>query len=156
MNFKLNILLLLISISFTLLGCPAGHFHEYKFIGEDFSDTNFHTKIKFNNETDLYINCGYFYEFIGKKENGITAIIKVDTNTKLDKNKLVKVVKSSLYGELKKVDSLPHTVRIKDTLNTLMYKLNFEKRNERKTIKEIEKDTITIELITGKKLLFSK
>lgn len=137
------------------MSCPPGHFHEYKFIGTELPyDGIPYTRIAFNNETDLYIKTGYYYEFIHEKENGLATVIKVNPNYDLSKDNVVRKVKSSIYGQLKKMESLPHTARVYDTANTLMYNLTFEKRNERKTLKKIENDTISIELTNGKTLQF--
>ncbi|MCB9203324.1 MAG: hypothetical protein H6604_09840 [Flavobacteriales bacterium] len=154
MKSKIKISLLILTC-FTLMGCPPGHFHEYKFIGTELPhDGLAYTRIEFNNETDLHIKTGYYYEFIHEKENGLATVIKVNPNYDLSKDNVVRKVKSSIYGQLEKMDSLPYTARVYDTANTLMYNLTFEKRNERKTLKKIENDTISIELTNGKTLQF--
>ena len=140
---------------FTLVGCPPGHFHEYKYIGTELPhDELAYTRIEFNERTDLYIKTGYYYEFIDEKENGLATVIKVNPEFDLKKDKVVKEVKSMLFGKLNRMEKLPYTTRVYDTINILMYNLTFEKRNERKTLKKIEKDTISIELTNGMKLLF--
>ncbi len=137
------------------MGCPSGYFHEYKYTGIKLPhDELSYTRIKFNKETDLYIKTGYYNEFIREKENGLTTIIKVNPNYDFNKDKVIKKVSSSFFGQLKKIDSLPYTTRVYDTTNTLMYNLTFDKRNERKILKKIENDTILIELTNGQTLNF--
>lgn len=139
------------------MGCPAGHFHEYKYLGTELSNYRLdYARIKFNNEIDLFVKTGYYYEFIDEKENGLGTIIKVNPDFNLNKNSIVKEVTSSLFGKLNKVDSLPYTARVNDTANTLMYKLTFERRNETKTLKKIKNDTISIQLVNGEKLHFAR
>lgn len=137
------------------MGCPPGHFHEYKYIGTELPhDGLAYTRIEFNEQTDLHIKAGYYYEFIDDKESGLATVIKINPEFDLKKDAVVKEVKSSLFGKLNRQEKLPYTTRVYDTINTLMYNLTFEKRNERKTLKKIETDTISIELTNGKKLLF--
>lgn len=137
------------------MGCPPGHFHEYEFIGTELPhDGLAYTRIEFNEETDLYIKTGYYYEFINEKESGLATVVKVNPNFDLKNENVVKEVKSSLFGQLKKINNLPYTTRVFDTTNTLMYNLTFEKLNERKALKKIENDTISIELTNGKILQF--
>lgn len=139
----------------TLTGCPPGHFHEYKYIGTELQrDVLADTRIELNEETDLLVTVGYYHEFIHEKENGLATIVKVNSNFDLSKNNIVKEVKSSLFGELIRTDGLPYTTRVYDTRNTLMYNLTVEDRNERRMLKRIKNDTISIELTNGKNLLF--
>lgn len=113
------------------MGCPAGHFHEYKYTRIKLPhDELSYTRIKFNKETDLYIKTGYYNEFIREKENGLATIIKVNPNYDFNKDKIIKKVSSSIFGQLKKIDSLPYTTRVYDTTNTLMYNLTFNKRKK--------------------------
>lgn len=137
------------------MGCPPGHFHEYKYTGIELPHNELaYTRIEFNKQTDLYIKTGYYYEFINKKENGLATVIKVNPKFNLKKERVVKEVRSSLFGKLSKIDSLPYTTRVYDTINSLLYNLTFEKRNESKTLKKIKNDTISIELANGKILRF--
>lgn len=145
---------LLILTCFTLTGCPPGHFHEYKYIGTELQrDVLADTRIELN-ETDLLVRVGYYHEFIHEKENGLATIVKVNSNFDLSKNDIVKDVKSSLFGKLTRTDGLPYTTRVYDTRNTLMYNLTVEDRNERRMLKRIKNDTISIELTNGKNLRF--
>lgn len=161
MKSKFKILLLILTC-FTLTGCfplmgcrPRSYFTEYKYIGTELPHDRYaYTRIGFNKETDLYIRTGYYFDFIDKKENGLTTVIKANSNFDLCKNKIIKEVKSSILGKLKRIDSLPYTTSVYDTTNTIRYNLTFEKHHVKNNMRKIKKDTISIELTNGKKLLF--
>ena len=153
MKLKIKITFLLLTC-FTLMGCPAGHFYDYKYLGNELpnEEPNFHTSIELNEQTNLFVRIGDYHEFIYGKKSGLVAIIKVNPTFDLSKDSLVKEVKSSFFGKLTKTDSLPYTARkyILDTTNTIMYNLTFDTVKT----KEIVNDTISIELTNGKKLQF--
>jgi len=137
------------------MGCPPGHFHEYKYIGTELArDGLDYTRMEYNEKADLYVKVGFYYEFIEQKEKGLAIVIKANPDFDLTKESIIKEVKSSIFGKLNKKESLPYTTRVYDTINTLMYSLKIEECKERKTLKKIENDTISIELTNGKKLLF--
>ncbi len=141
--------LFLILFCFTLFGCPASHFYKYEFIGSKLPEEKFGFKrVKLEPQNDLLINIGYFCEYAGNRENGLGAVIKADKN--VNPNTLIKKVRSYKFGPLKKVDSL---FTYNDE-NIIVYRLIFEKRREKKTLRKIKNDTISIELKNGKKLFF--
>lgn len=121
-EIKITILLL---TCFTLIGCPAGQFYEYKYLGNKLpkEEPGFYTLIEFNEETNLTVRIGDYHEFIDSKKSGLVAIIKVNPNFDLSKDSLIKEVKPSFFGQLTKTDSLPYTVRayIRDTSNTIKF-----------------------------------
>ncbi|MGB5646571.1 MAG: hypothetical protein WBM55_05580, partial [Muriicola sp.] len=109
MKSKIKISILILTC-FTLIGCPPGHFHEYNYIGTELPyDRLAYTRIEFNEQTDLYIKTGYYYEFIDEKENGLATIIKVNPEFNLKKDNVVKEVKSTLFGKLNRMEKLPYT-----------------------------------------------
>ena len=137
------------------MGCPPGHFHEYIFTGTLLpTDWLAYNRLAYNDSTDLYIKTGYYFEFINKKEQGLAAVIKVNPNYNLASDSVVKAVNSARFGPLKQIKSLPYTVRVYDTVNTLMYQLPFNKQAESLGLKNIENDTITILLTNGEQLHF--
>ncbi|MBC3759287.1 hypothetical protein H7U19_12790 [Hyunsoonleella sp. SJ7] len=139
----------LVLICFILFSCPAAHYYDYDFIDPHAPKEKFgFTRIKLDQRNDLLINVGYFYEYSGNRENGLGAVIK--TENSINPNTLVNKVRSHKFGPLKKVDSL----FTDDDENIILYRLIFEKRKERKSLRLIKNDTIFIELKNGKKLLF--
>ena len=153
-KFKITWLFL---ICFALMGCPAGHFHNYEYLGTELQSDHLNfARIPFNNETDILIKTGYYFEFINQKENGLTVIIKANPAFILNEKSIIKKVSSSLFGDFEKVVNLPYTARVHDTINTLMYNLALQTKNETRTLKLLTKDTIKIHLSNGKALHFVK
>ncbi|MFD2726653.1 hypothetical protein [Hyunsoonleella rubra] len=139
----------LVLICLTLFSCPAAHYYDYDFIDPQAPKEKFgFTRLKLDQQNDLLLNVGYFYEYSGNRENGLGAVIK--TKKSINPNTLVNKVRSHKFGPLKKVDSL----FTDDHENITLYRLIFEKRKERKSLRLIKNDTISIELKNGKKLLF--
>ncbi|MEW4925771.1 hypothetical protein [Algibacter sp. 2305UL17-15] len=146
MKSKFKILLLILAC-FTLMGCPLGHFHEYKYIGKELPhDDDYSTRIEFNEQTDLLIQVGYYFSR-KPRENGLVTNVEINSNFDLKKEEVIKGVTSKVYGKLLRIDTLINQ-------NTLRFRIIFEKRNEKRTLRKIKNDTIIIELANDKKLLF--
>ncbi|MCF7569656.1 hypothetical protein L3X37_15015 [Sabulilitoribacter arenilitoris] len=129
------------------MSCIPGRFHEYKFIGTELpNDDRYSTRIEFNKQTDLLIAVGYYFSR-KPRENGLIANIKTSSNFDFKKEEIIKGVTSKVYGELTKIDTLINQ-------NTLRYRMILKKRNEKRTLRKIKNDTISIELANDKKLLF--
>ena len=93
---------------------------------------------------------------INNKEKGLVALIKFNSNFGLNKNNIISEIKSTIFGKLNRVDSLPFSARTFANENTILYKLTIESSNGTKTLKKIKNDTISIELINEKTLQFVK
>ncbi|WP_442264540.1 hypothetical protein ACSIGC_09240 [Tenacibaculum sp. ZS6-P6] len=154
MKSKINIIFLIL-VCFMLMGCPGGHFHEYKYTGTEITDDELpFTKVEYEKDKFLNIRTGYYLQFIKPKQSGLSAIIGLSPNFDLNKNIAIKNVKSSVFGRLEKVDSLSYPNRIFEKEQSLTYNLTFENNNETRMLKKIENDTISIELFNGKTLQF--
>ncbi|TDP58323.1 hypothetical protein [Flavobacterium dankookense] len=154
MKSKIKILLLILSC-YTLMGCPGGKFHEYKYTGMDSQDDEFaFTKVKYDGDNFLNIRTGYYIKYMKPKLSGLTATIKLSPNIDLSKNEIIKEIKSTAFGKLNKVDSLSYPNQVSESENCLTYTLTFENNNETKMLKKIKNDTISIELSNGKTLEF--
>lgn len=154
MKSKLKITLLVLTC-FTLLGCPPGQFHSYTYIGTQMlRDGLVQAAIAFEEEADIAVKAGYYYEFINEKDYGLATIIEINKDSGLDKKEIVREVKSSTFGELKEVDTLPYLNGVYDKPTTLLHNLTFKNLSARRASKKIKNDTISIQLTNGKKLLF--
>ncbi|MBV7267977.1 hypothetical protein [Winogradskyella luteola] len=137
------------------MACPKGHFHEYDYTGIELpNDELAFAKVEYDKDKFLNIRAGYYIQFIEPKKSGLTVVIESSPNFDLSNNDIVKEVKSSVFGKLKKVDSMFYSSRMNETGNSLTYNLNFENSNETKMLKKIEADTISIVLLNGKILEF--
>ena len=138
-----------------LMGCPPAHYYPYEYIGNKSlgTDREF-ILLEFNELTDIEIECGFYYMFIGNKERGFTTRIRIHKNDQFDLDKVKVRVKSSKFGELTKreLPILPYL----DSLPTLLFDKQIDIKRENKILKLIENDTITIEFENGKKYQFVK
>ncbi|MEA1787714.1 hypothetical protein U1E44_16550 [Arenibacter sp. GZD96] len=142
-------------ICFTLMSCPAGHFHDYKYLGVELkNEQNSSTRIEFNEKTDLYLRVGYYIQFIDEKQNGLSAEIEANPNFDGNLNDSIKEIKSSTFGKLNRTNNIYGANQNFDLKNTILYNLTFNHYNETKTLKKIKNDTISIEFTNGKKLVF--
>jgi len=137
------------------MGCPPAHYYQYEYIGKKSlgTDRDF-TLLEFNEVTDIGIECGFYYQFIGNKERGLATRIRIKKNENFDLLKTKVKVKSSNLGELKQVE-LPNIPYL-DSLPTLLFDKQIEIKRENKILKLIENDTITVEFDNGIKYQFVK
>lgn len=149
-------ILLFFPLCFILMGCPPGHFYEYKFIGEKIEDDNlWYTRTKFDDKIELLVRGGYYNQFIEDKKTGLAMIIGIESKESI-KDNFITSVSSSMFGEFIRKDSLPYIARVWHLNEKILYDLTLDNKNERKMLKKIKNDTITIEFHNNKKLLFIK
>ena len=140
---------------FTLMGCPSEHYYRYKYVGEDSlgTDREF-TLLKFNEVTDIGITCGFYYQFTGEKEKGLATRIVIKRNEKFEVLKTKVKVTSSKLGALKQ-RQIPNGSH-PDALPALLFDKQIDVKQERKILKRIENDTITIAFANGMTYPFVK
>jgi len=152
LNNKLKIIILTLGC-FTLLGCPPVYYLKYEYAGDKSlgTDREF-TLLKFNDITDIGIECGFYHQFVGDKERGLTTRIRIKKNRKFDLRNIKVMVKSSKLGELKQRE-LPDIPYL-DSLPTLLFDKQIKIKRRNKVFKLIENDTITVEFDNGMKYQF--
>ncbi len=157
MKTKFN-LLFLIFISFILMGCPAGSFYRYV-LADTAEDqmTYGDIQITYDDATKLHISCGNYVQFMGSKERGLLATVKVVSKEEPKNKYFIDKIVSSNFGELLKTTALsPNKYIVRDTLNTHYYHLSLKDLSQRKINKKVKKDSIFITLKNGDKLVFVK
>ena len=147
MEKKIKLLLGILSLLF-LFACPASHFHDYSYVGNNEKEIlngeqlNDRILSHFQNA-----KCGFLYRFIDNKERLL--IVKIDSI-----NEKIKSVESRKLGTLQKVDK---TELEKEKINnSKVYIKIIESKNENKILKNLKNDTIIIELENGLKYYYEK
>ena len=138
---------LLILTCFTLMGCPAGHFYDYEYSGNSKKENYGYSRIEFNKETDIIIKCGFFVDFIDKTK-GLATFIEFENETNFDRTDIS--VSSSTYGDFNYESELKKPTA-SDFDSDLTYKILIDSGSERKILKRIKNDTISIK-IKGEKI----
>lgn len=137
------------------MGCPASQFYEYEKVEGKMTDgKKSTTRAELLDETDFNIKVGYYFQYIDEKENGLITIVETYPSFDGNAEGLIKEVKSSTFGKLKKTKDIYKLTGNVELKNKLIYKLTFDHHNEKKTLKKLRNDTISIEFTHGKKSMF--
>ncbi|WNH10853.1 hypothetical protein [Thalassobellus suaedae] len=148
-KFKISFLIL---ICFTLMSCPAAHFYDYEYNGISKKENYGYSRILYSEKTDIIIKCGFFVTRIGRVK-GLAAFIQFDNKLK-NINKSDISINSSTYGALSFESELAKPTA-SDFDSDFTFKIPIESGSERKILKRIKNDTITIK-IKGKVFEFIK
>lgn len=137
------------------MGCPAAHYHAYEYIGtKSLGAERGFTLLKFDEFTDIGIECGFYFSFIGNRERGLTTRIRLTSKENFDSLKTQVEVTSSNLGELHHVEvpNIPYL----DSLPTLHFDIQVGIKREGDILKLIENDTISIAFNNGLEYQFVK
>ena len=137
------------------MGCPAVHYHPYEYIGTKSRgvDGPF-TLLEFDEITDIGIDCGFYYSFIGNRERGLTTRIRLTSSENFDLLKTQVRVTSSNLGELNHIELpiLPYL----DSVPSLHFDKQLGIKREGEILRLIEHDTISIAFDNGLEYQFVK
>ncbi|MGB5942522.1 MAG: hypothetical protein WBG71_06535 [Leeuwenhoekiella sp.] len=133
---------------FTLMGCPLRHFYSYQYVGEKLlnEDGKF-SALQRDNTNNLFIECGFYYQFIKDKERELIAQLSLDK----DYGSVISDIKvqSSKLGELE-ISQLPKM----ENNYTAQYKRPIDIKRENKILKLLTNDTTTISFAKSKRYFF--
>ncbi len=155
---SLGKILLLFVVSFTFKGCPAGHYHKYTYVGdEEVDNSQWFTKLTLNGHLQLEVSCGYYIDFTRNRHTGISFSVSTDETVEISASALVKSVHSSTFGPMTQYPVERFEDFPVDTIHTASFEHRFQERkqrNERRMLKQIENDTVTVTLVDGQELVF--
>ena len=131
-----------------LTACPASHFHNYSYVGNNEKEILIGNELNYSNFSNIQnAKCGFLYQFIDNKERLL--IVKIDSLTEK-----IKSVESKKLGVLQKVEKIE--LDKANINNSEVYRKIIESKNESKILKNLKNDTITIELENGLKYYYEK
>ncbi len=135
------------------MGCPAGHFYDYEYNGNSEKESYGYSKIDFNEETDIIIKCGFYVDFINKTKGLVTFIRFENKQNGINKSDIS--VNSSTYGILPFESNLEKPTA-SDFDSDFTFKTLIDSGRERKILKRIKNDTISIRIKDKKVFEFIK
>ena len=131
-----------------LIACPASHFHDYSYVGNN--ENEILNGKQLNNRIISHFQnakCGFLFKFIDNKDRLL--IVRIDSLTEK-----IKSIESKKLGILQKVDQTElDKVNID---NSKVYRKIIDSKNESKILKSLKNDTIIIELENGLKYYYEK
>lgn len=149
---KIKILFLFLVCS-TLLSCPSHHIYDYVYSGQNSKKkANGFERLTLNHNSEILIDCFFYYSFIGEKDKVLVAKFAIEKNTKVDLHNLKVKVESVNFGEMEQME-LPN-LPIWDSLETKIYGRKIDMKNENKIREILKNDTIKISFDNGIKYSF--
>ena len=141
-------LLIVFSALLLLTACPASHFHDYTYVGNN--ENQILNGSQLNNQIFSALKnarCGFLYRFIDDKERLL--IVKIDSL-----NEKIKSVESKKLGKLNLVEK--SELNKMDIENSQVYRKSIDSKNENKILKTLKNDTLIIEMENGLKYYYEK
>jgi len=135
-------------VCLSLLGCPPHHIRDYEYVGQKSNgkERGFE-KLPWGKDSEILVSCFFYYSFIGKKDRAIITKFMTKKNAQLDLQDLKVKVHSEKLGELEQMElpDLPNW----DSLPTIIFGRKVDNKSERKILKMLENDTITVSFDNG-------
>ncbi|GAA0871917.1 hypothetical protein GCM10009117_10630 [Gangjinia marincola] len=136
------------------MGCPAGQFYEYSYIGiaESKGDDDF-TKIRLRDGVQLSAKVGYFVDFNADKMKGVAVLFNTIENERLTRN-LINNIVSSKFGKLELLHDSPYIIQNKSSEDLTVFAKKLNEYSARQLNKMIINDSIVLTLKSGESFIF--